>query len=60
MKQTIRAIVGALGSNPLALALVIVNVLYLTGGFVIMREERTRTATVIADLLDRCIAKSDH
>jgi hypothetical protein len=55
-----KGIVSGLKANPLALALVVVNVLYLAGGFVLFREERTRTATVIANLLDRCVVKPDH
>jgi hypothetical protein len=57
MRAAINTIIDGLRNQPLALALVIVNVLYLVGGFVFLREERARTATVIAELLDRCDGK---
>jgi len=37
------------------LALVVVNVLYLIGGFGWLREERARTADVIRELIQHCI-----
>ena len=55
VKRIAQDIVGALKGNPLALALVLVNVLYLVGGFVLFREERTRNATVIGELLKACL-----
>lgn len=57
VKQLARDVVSAFRGNPLALALIVVNVLYLVGGFVLFREERTRTATTIGDLLKTCL---DH
>ena len=42
MMRIARNVAEALKSNPLVLALVVVNVLYLTGGFVWLREECAR------------------
>jgi len=48
-----------LKSNPLALD--VVNVIYLIGGFVWLREERARTADVIRELIQHCvISKEDR
>lgn len=52
--QLTRDLVGALKNNPLALTLLLINVLYLVGGFVWLREERARDLQVATQLLDRC------
>jgi len=59
--RVVKAVIESMHTQPLALALVVVNVVYLVGGFVWLREERARTADVIRELIQHCvISKEDR
>ena len=54
VKAIVNNVVTALKDQPLVIALLALNVLYMAGGFFLFREERASTRTAITQLLDRC------
>jgi hypothetical protein len=54
MRALANNLIGALKTNPLVLALVVINVLYLGIGFMIHREAQTRYANLIRTLIQDC------
>ncbi|QOZ68895.1 hypothetical protein [Bradyrhizobium arachidis] len=62
MLRTTRAIVASLQAQPLALALVLLNVLFLAGFMLMLREisaSAQRRDEVMMRLAERCAAKDE-
>lgn len=62
VRETIQAVAEDLKSQPLALALVIINLLFLAGGVYTMREISTASARrdqIITDLVRKCIGHTE-
>jgi hypothetical protein len=64
---TVRSLIDGLKGQPLALALVVINVVYLAVGVVIYREERghqtaqqTQTAAAIRELIQHCVIERER
>jgi len=52
-----RGVVDGLKAHPLALALIVINVLYLAFGFVIYREQQARIANLVRTMIQECMVE---
>jgi hypothetical protein len=57
MKEVLRIAVDGLKANPLALALLLINLLYVGAGVVIYREQEARDERAMRDLIKECLSR---
>jgi hypothetical protein len=54
---TTRSVVDGLKGNPLALALIVINVLYLGAGLIVYREQQTRISNLVRTMIQECMVE---
>jgi hypothetical protein len=58
--MTTRSLIDALKGQPFVLALVVMSVLNLAGFFILWREQQTRNAEVIRELIQHCVIERER